>query len=253
VELRSSADVLAVRRKTESEYTSYEVSAVFGDPRQRDDGPQVFLVRQAPLGVTPAHFHCVPQFQVFVDGDGTIGKHHLAPTALHYVDPWTTYGPIASGEAGISYFTARMDPDVGAHYMPGARAEKREKSGRAFTIALDQPTNPYATARETPAGGTGTLTSLIPRQEDGLAAFVTDLTPDSLLQFGLIPQHDRRLLIVVRGDLVASDGRVLPAWSWALAPSTDRDPAEFRAGDGGARALVLDYPHGAYPRVGAEA
>ena len=112
----------------------YRVDNFFGSVVEKGLGPQVFLVHQAPGDVTAPHFHGVPQFQVFTGGEGAFGRAELHSPALHYADAWTSYGPIVAGPTGIEYFTARVHSDVGAGWMPEARKDKLQKSGRHFTI-----------------------------------------------------------------------------------------------------------------------
>ena len=47
------------------------------------------------------------QFQLFVDGQGTIGPEQIRPITVHYAGAYTGYGPIMSGPQGLKYFTIR--------------------------------------------------------------------------------------------------------------------------------------------------
>ena len=74
-----------------------------------DNGlPQGFLVEQPPGSVTLPHFHETNQFQVFVDGSGSMGKHAAEPLTVQYANGHTPYGPIAAGANGVTYFTLRQ-------------------------------------------------------------------------------------------------------------------------------------------------
>ena len=83
--------------------------------------PVAFRVDQEPNSRAQPHFHQANQFQVFVDGDGILGKRPIRGLTVQYADAYTPYGPICAGAAGISYLTLRNGWDPGAFYMPGAR------------------------------------------------------------------------------------------------------------------------------------
>ncbi|GGL12466.1 hypothetical protein [Nocardia jinanensis] len=205
--------------------TRYRIGNVFGNVGERAAGPQVFLVDQLE-GATGAHFHRVPQFQFFVDGAGSFGKKPIRLVTMHYADPWSPYGPIESAENGIKYFTARAAADVGAFYMPGARKKKEGKSGRQVTAVLD--------AEPTAEG-----TWLIEPQPDGVACLDIWLAEGRTL-----PAHrlggTARLALCLEGNL-RSEEADFPPLSW-ISVDVD-DLATITAGAGGARVVVMDFPH----------
>ena len=83
--------------------------------------PNVFLVDLPPESVLDPHFHRENQFQLFVKGEGSIGRHPIRPITVHYAGAFTGYGPLAAGPQGVSYFTIRPVYDTGAFYLPHAR------------------------------------------------------------------------------------------------------------------------------------
>jgi hypothetical protein len=83
--------------------------------------PMAMLVEQSPHSVLAPHFHRQNQFQLFVQGSGTIGAHALKPYQLHYAGAYTAYGPLRAGPEGLSYFTLRARLDTGAGFLPDAR------------------------------------------------------------------------------------------------------------------------------------
>jgi hypothetical protein len=208
----------------------YILDNVLGDVRSKQDGPQVFLVHQLSNGATPPHYHEVDQFQVFVKGSGKIGRYEIAGTILHYADAYTTYGPIISYDEGVDYFTVRLAADCGTHYMPESRKEKLRKSGRHFTVALN----------EFVASGSRAPLTLIGPQIDGLAAYLINVGARDPLH--LPPLLGKgRLVAVVTGSLLAADGREYRDWSWG-GVSVPETTTGCVAGNGGARVLCLDYP-----------
>jgi hypothetical protein len=103
-------------------------SADGGDHRRQAGPwmPQAFLVEQDPDSVILPHFHEENEFQVFIEGDGAIGRQALRPVAVHYAGRHTGYGPITSGSRGLWYFSLRAIADPGARFLPEAR-DRMEK------------------------------------------------------------------------------------------------------------------------------
>jgi len=85
--------------------------------------PQSYLVEQLPTIVNPTHFHIQNQFQVFIAGSGSIGKHEIKPCVVHYAGAFTGYGPLVSGAQGLHYITLRSQRDPGAKFIPEKTSE----------------------------------------------------------------------------------------------------------------------------------
>ena len=97
----------------------------------RCDHPLAFLVNGPPGYVIPAHFHEIDQYQIFVGGSATLGKHDVLPGSIHYADAYTPYGPIVAEDDGFAYLTLRPVSSTGYHEMPGAAPLVKEQSHRA--------------------------------------------------------------------------------------------------------------------------
>src|SRR5258706_891284 len=96
----------------------------------RDDQslPLATLNEQDPGRVSSTHFHIVDQFQVVLDGGGTIGRHKLAPYGVHFTRAYTPYGPlVADKEKGLKFFVMRAHPDTGSQRLP----KEQEQLNRA--------------------------------------------------------------------------------------------------------------------------
>ncbi|MFC7495787.1 MULTISPECIES: hypothetical protein [unclassified Nocardioides] len=124
-------------------YTMTDYVGRHGGERDRAGGPdgrQAYLVHQQAPELR-AHFHEVDQFQVVLDGEGTLGRDRAVRGVVHYTDAFTSYGPIRTDPAvGLAYFTLRRRADVGIHYMPDERELRRRMAavaGEHFTIELD--------------------------------------------------------------------------------------------------------------------
>lgn len=236
--------------RIERQDVSYRVVDFFGSVAQTQAGPQVFLVVQR--GVTRPHFHRVEQFQVFLAGRALLGKKLVVPPSLHYTDPWSSYGPIMSekGDQEISYLTIRQRADVGAFYMPKARDMKQRRSGRHLTIEIPYGmTGPGTGSHRPMEPPRDRWTELIRRYNDGLAATYKELSPQAHLR---LPPRQRdggtRVGLIVGGSL-SNSAVSYPAWSCFYDSCDDRGPEsgrtvteEFRADDGGANVLVMDFP-----------
>ncbi len=137
------------------------LSMLAGKSRSGMD-PQAYLVHQQPDWEFIPHFHLEEQFQVFVGGDGAIGRHELAPITVHYASREAGYGPLIAGKEGLSYFTLRAMSDDGLWPLP----EKREimQSGlqkKQLTIENVQ----------SGAADAGTLRPILEASSEGLAGW----------------------------------------------------------------------------------
>lgn len=199
--------------------------------------PQAFLVEQTANWTLPTHFHQEHQFQVFVAGGGTIGKNPVQRLAVHYASPHTGYGPLVSGDQGISYLTLRAVGDSGAWYLPEQRENlllriRKQQAhglpashlGAAQLKALDRP------FQET----------LIEPQEGGLAAWLVRLPSDCrAAPPALADTGGGRFYVVTQGSL-ASRGEELDALATVFVSSDET--IELQAGQGGLEVLVLQFP-----------
>ncbi len=140
--------------------------------------PHAFTIEEQTSGPIPAHFHRVPQFQVITGGQGKLGRHAVRGFAVHYTDPYTAYGPIVPGDGStLSYYTLRMQYDPGANYLnlPGAR-ELLQPSRKRFLL-VDPDTVNVATPEALLARTTTSLDTLIPEEDDGVAAYLLRVAP----------------------------------------------------------------------------
>jgi len=188
-----------------------EVSRVGGP------GPQAFLVEMCtPHAALRPHFHSVEQFQVFVGGEGTLGKDPIRPVLAFYTDAYTSYGPITAGADGLSFFTFRRRQDAGAHYMPESRGELAP-SPRRRIVATDRDAD-----RDGPVG--------IAFTHAGAGEPVPALC-------GAPPAE--RYALVLDGSLVA-DGVDAPQWS-ILYWDGPAAPVAVRAGGAGASVGIFTF------------
>lgn len=203
-----------------------------GNSHKNQRGPQAFLVElEKPGHVIKPHFHHVDQFQIVVDGGGTLGKHELHPVTVHYTDSFTPYGPIVAGDEGLKFFNFRPCADVGAEYMPGSRERLLRHAGRNLVAETD------ARAASDVTGVS--VTPMIERHDDGLE--VTDIIagPDSPLPFGIAGGGGRYELVL--SGSVTVDGKVYGRWSCVFTSAGSELPARS-AGPDGAHVVVAQPP-----------
>lgn len=201
--------------------------------------PQAFLVEQSPNWTLPVHFHQEHQFQVFVAGSGRIGRNPIERLAIHYASPQSGYGPLVSGDQGISYFTLRAVGDTGAWYLPEQREQlmlriKKQQAHAAPPAAIDD-----AALQALPAPTTQTL---IEPHDGGLAAWLVRLGAGQNApapQQAFAAQGGGRFYVVTQGSLLSMNA-TLPPLSTVF---VSRDEAYgLQAGPEGAEALVLQFP-----------
>lgn len=110
-----------------------------GTEHQNGLYPMAHLVEQEPNSEVPAHFHRPPQFQMFVAGDGWLGKRKVSALTVQFAAPFTPYGPIKSGTSGLDYLTLRNRWDPGARWMPQFRAELKTMCSAAPRSRFTEP------------------------------------------------------------------------------------------------------------------
>ncbi|MEC8174255.1 MAG: hypothetical protein VX090_12845 [Pseudomonadota bacterium] len=199
-----------------------------------DNGmPQGFLVYQPPGSITPPHFHETNQFQVFVDGDGKMGKRAAGPLTVQYANGHTPYGPIEAGERGVRYFTLRQYWDPGAKYMPQSSGKLRKGNQRTR-----QKGNIPVGAQSTQSGVSREV--VFPLESDGLTAEIYRVGADTQFEVPIESNCGGQYLVVASGEVVIDDGP-LDRWSMIFVTS-DEGTSEFLAGPEGTELLVLQFP-----------
>ena len=196
--------------------------------------PQAVLVEQSPHSVIKPHFHQTTQFQVAVDGEGTLNNHDLRPVAVHYALRQTGYGPIVAGARGFAYLALRPARDPGPAVDPRGRREARPQRQAA---AGDSASHGVPDA----GASSGTLVDVLPLDDTALGAWLVHASPGQRIA---VPGGggDGRFVVVLAGQLATGQGlldRLAVAWI-----SADVATCEIAAGPAGLDALVLQFPTG---------
>lgn len=202
-----------------------------------DNGmPQGFLVEQPPGSVTLPHFHETNQFQVFVDGIGSMGKHAAKPLTVQYANGHTPYGPIKASETGVKYFTLRQRWDPGAKYMPGSR-DKLVKGNQRTRIKGNIP---LTTDNERAGFATPAIETIFEREADGMAAWLYRFGSGARAPMPDAAGTGGQYLVIAAGEL-QHGGETYEKWS-TLFVTADEPAPTLTASSAGLDLLVLQFP-----------
>lgn len=199
--------------------------------------PTVSLIEQPPNSTLVPHFHRQNQFQLFVEGAGTIGQTSLEPVVVHYAGAYTGYGPLVSGAKGIKYFTMRPICESGLLTI----AESREQ--------MIQGPKRHAHTAPIQIASTEDLLNLIdvqldtpmPFSDDGLGVTVVRQPRGTQLSGMLAPNSEGQFLVVLAGTLRYRDIE-LGQWENLFVSVADVFPV-LLAGDSGVQVVSMHVPH----------
>lgn len=206
--------------------------------------PTAFLVELPPDSVLDTHFHRENQFQLFVRGEGSIGRHPIRPLTVHYAGAYTGYGPLVAGPEGVTYFTIRPVFDTGALYLSQARDQMVRGPKRQLQSEPVIPMSPDA-LRGLQARN---VVDLIALQPDRIAARLVRLPPHAA-HVDLDPAASGgQFLVVIGGSIARADGGLHRLDMVFL--SADEPPFRLQAGADGAEVVLLQLPVKAHAYVG---
>ena len=205
----------------------------FGERGTIDSNPQGFMVeRPYPNALINPHFHDVDQFQVVVDGSGTIGKRPVKPIAFHYADAYTPYGPIKGDEGGLSFFTLRNCASGGHWAMPGNKQHMPGRAGRNIAQLFDTD---ISGLKENEIK----TENLIEPFDDTLQVVAYHLGPNA--ETDAIASDGGGQYHVVGSGFLLDGEKELPPKS-LIRVDRGEAPAHYKAGPEGASVLCMQYP-----------
>lgn len=198
--------------------------------------PTTFLAEMVPNAVTRPHFHRNNQFQVFVSGEGEIGRHAASPLLVHYAGAYTAYGPLTAKGEGLQYFTMRPVREEGAQYLPECRNDilqgpRRHLSSKCFSPCSDD---------ELKALRTITSVDVLAPQKDGIVARRVMLPSLAKLTASSPAGTGGQIYMVLSGTVCCND-QTLGLWEHVFI-SEDEDSFRLQAGEAGADVLMLQFP-----------
>ena len=213
------------------------VSRVFPTSGATPEMPMASFVEQLAHTTIPTHFHAVNQFQVVVEGQGTLGKSAVHPWTVHYTNGFTGYGPLCANAAGMAFFTLRNRWDAGgARYFPAGQSFMQPAPKRHHLVG---PLVCSSVAALHSRQHT-TCDSVLAQEEDGLAAWFLHLGPGMRTHAPDSAQGGGQYLLVAGGTLV-HDGALWPRLS-CLYISADTGPFVLQSGAEGLEILLLQFP-----------
>ncbi|HVF64220.1 MAG TPA: hypothetical protein VNE58_09520 [Casimicrobiaceae bacterium] len=189
-----------------------------------------------PNSVLDTHFHRENQFQLFVTGEGRIGRYSVRPLTVHYAGAGTGYGRWSQGRKACR--TSRS-----ARCTTPARGicRRREDLVRGPKRSLhSEPSEPLVrdTLRSLAAP---VVIDPIALQSDGIAAQLIRLPPRTLHTIEIDPASGAgQFLIVIAGPVAVND-RAFSPFDVVFA-SRDESPFRLLFKDDGAEVIVLQTP-----------
>ena len=205
--------------------------------------PAAFLSTQNPGRVIDTHFHLYDQFQLVMDGKGTLGREKISPFDVHFSRAYTPYGPLASDpETGLTFFVLFTRFQPGAQYFPDAlESLKQVPDRRPWQISRKIS---FSGPDETIAPGEVVLQDVPDLHDDNglfakslnMAANTATVAPDPSGGSG-------QYIIVVNGSFWHEE-KEYGARSLVYLEPTDK-PFRVCAGASGLQAAILNFPRSA--------
>ena len=211
----------------------------FGMLGRQANLPQAFLACFDPGWSSTPHFHTQDEFQVVLDGEGTLGRHPLKPYGIHFARAYTPYGPlIPHGTIGMTCFVLRAHGDGGAFHLPQHLDKLKQMKHR-------DPWQIMRTASFAERSGeraADVRLEPVPELNDdrGLAAYTLSVPPGARA-IAPDPAHtDGQYIAIVQGTVLHA-GRELHAPALIFVYPGE-SAFELLPGEGGLRALILNFP-----------
>jgi uncharacterized protein YjbI with pentapeptide repeats len=213
------------------------VSRVFPTSDATPEMPMASFVEQQAHTTIPTHFHAVNQFQVVVEGEGSLGKRAVHPWTVHYTNGFTGYGPLCANAAGMAFFTLRNHWDAGgAHYFPAGQSFMQPAPKRHHLVGPLLLSSAVALHSRQHAA----CDPVLVQEEDGLAAWFLRLGP-SMHTHAPDPAHGGGQYLLVAAGTLWHDGAMLPKLS-CLYVSSDTGSFVLQSGAEGLEILLLQFP-----------
>ena len=203
--------------------------------------PMAFLVEKDAGAVVHPHFHSADQYQVVVQGGGSLGKHAIGTVAVHYTDAYSAYGPIIAAEEGVSWFTLRNSWDPGARYMPANRETLR--AARAKIAHREATCGPLPPLSEAELAGLTEVSSetVIEETQDGLGTWRYTVPPNGTVVGPAPNSGNGQFWLVTAGSAAVPGGEQLSVKSTVFV-GPDEAIATMTAGPNGADLICMQFP-----------
>jgi rubredoxin len=209
-------------------------------PAEQPEHPQAFISEQGPGRLLRTHFHETDQFQIFISGGGTNGKHAIAPYQIHFARKHTPYGPIAAAaDRGCAFFTLRPRRDAGAQYLP-------EQRSKLDAVPSRKPWQVSADVRFPQASGAAAVQPVDGVADDrGLSAHTITVAPNGRVKAPAVDGSDGQYIVMLEGSMI-HEGQER-ASKTVIFVEPGESAFDLVAGKDGLQAVVLNFPRNELP------
>jgi hypothetical protein len=228
-DVKSRADRQRGRLRTDFFYTP-----------ENPNAPMAYLHQGDPGRVTGVHWHANDQFQIVVEGSGTLGRHKIAPYAAQFVRAHTPYGPIVGNEeSGVSYISLLTRHDPNANYLPESRDTLLQVPDRKPWQTIQNLD--FAVPTEHMVRGTVEVQAIPEMKDDrGLQAWSWAMGPDARMVTPDPTASEGQYVLVLSGSLRHQE-RDYKAFTVVFV-EPESGPFAVHAGSQGAKAVVVNFP-----------
>lgn len=211
-------------------------SEYIGFSKDQPNLAQAWLLECTPQRLLRPHYHGTDQFQVIINGEGSMGKHKLVPHLVHFSKAYTPYGPIIWSDKGLGLLTIRPRRDaLGApQFMPDSREKLAAIPGRKpwqLSAVVDYP-------EADPARGLSPVACF--SGEKGLGVYTAKLKAGGSVVCPSPRDSDGQFILVMGGSLIYQN-KIYNAFSIAYI-TPDENAVTLKAGDQGLNFVVLNFP-----------
>lgn len=210
---------------------------IITSPEGGSPSPQAYLVEQEPGEVLRTHFHLNSQFQIFVSGNGTIGRHAARPYVVQFAQRQTGYGPITPGGDGLEYLTLRPTTiRERAKFLPEGKdlLDRDVPKRQAISEPFDIPE----------PGGRSGVQALFESTDDGLGAWFMHVPQGEQVAAPSLANGAGRFYVIVSGTMVTPQG---PLASLSVVwTGPDEVPLNCEASSDDLNVIVVQFPNNAW-------
>ncbi len=208
----------------------------YGHGSDKELGIEAHLAELTDATPIRPHAHSVDQFQVMFGVPGAMYQRTpVPPVMVHYVDAYSTYGPITADQETFHFLTLRPEDGADQFNMPADRDRMPYRGLRHF---FEGPEKTWEESR-LPEGETITEVLYGP-DDDGLTLGMVTAGPSTPFTLPTLHRSRGQYVCVTDGS-VEWEGSTFGVQSLGWQPDGEA-PVDLRAGSEGTRVLLLRFP-----------
>lgn len=207
--------------------------------RDNPDLPHASINQLDPGRTSSTHFHIRDQFQVVIDGKGSLGRHNISPYSVHFSRAYTPYGPLLSVDPGLTFFVMRTRRDAGSQRLSEKHdVLKQVPDRRPWQITRQASFQSF----DSGSVNADIMLQAVPDISDdrGLAAYTLRMKPNAKTRAPDPSRGDGQYVVVLKGSAL-HDNKEYKDWS-LLFVAPEEGPLQIHAGAAGLEAFVLNFP-----------